>query len=476
MEKEQTIINQQEKLYIDINPDIPISEIESLCMYCGENGVTRLLTTSIPFFKSIILMAFTCDKCGYKSSEVQAAESLADFGIKYDLEITTERDLSRRIVKTEFAELSIPYCNLEIPPKTQKGKLSTIEGFLTTARDDLKAAMDDGVYDNIDKSAKAKIQETIDNITKVLDCKVLPVKFTLSDPSGNSFVENPFAPNRDPYCKVTHFVRTKDMAKEMGYLEENQNLYSNENSLNKKNNKVEVEVYKSSSEFSAHLKDLTKSLQDDSNSPNEDCIRIPEFCVCCKKQGENRVCVITIPYFKELIISSFRCEFCEFKHSDVKGGGGISAVGTKITLNVTEDKDFDRDLFKSESSMIQIPELEFESSCGSLGSMFTTVEGLLDKISGNLKNTPFVVGDSSNYIIDKFINRLDTIRSDFKPFTLIIDDPLSNSFIFPIDRENPGEDKNLIREEYTRSWEQDEEFGLNQMNVDHYAEPKEKQT
>ena len=43
-------------LYVDINPENPVSEIESLCMNCEKNGTTRILLTKIPFFKEIILM------------------------------------------------------------------------------------------------------------------------------------------------------------------------------------------------------------------------------------------------------------------------------------------------------------------------------------------------------------------------------------------------------------------------------------
>ena len=184
--------NKDNTLYMDINPEIPLSEIESLCKYCHENGTTRILLTKIPFFKDVILMSFTCAKCGYRSNEVQTATVLADYGIKYELKIVNKRDLDRRLVKSEYAEIHVPFCGLEIPPKTQKGKLSTIEGFLSTAATELKEAYDSGVYDELETSVKDKIKETIDNINKILDLSALPVELTLIDASGNSFIENPY--------------------------------------------------------------------------------------------------------------------------------------------------------------------------------------------------------------------------------------------------------------------------------------------
>jgi zinc finger protein len=47
--------------------------------------------------------------------------------------------------------------------------------------------------------------------------------------------------------------------------------------------------------------------------------------------------------------------------------------------------------------MVAIPELELELQHGTLGGVFTTVEGLLTKILKNLlEGNPFAVGDSSS--------------------------------------------------------------------------------
>lgn len=53
-----------------------VEEIESLCMRCHEQGVTRMLLTSIPFFREIIVMSFRCEHCGWHNNEVQSAGSI----------------------------------------------------------------------------------------------------------------------------------------------------------------------------------------------------------------------------------------------------------------------------------------------------------------------------------------------------------------------------------------------------------------
>lgn len=44
--------------------------MESLCVNCEQNGKTTILLTKIPMFSDIIIVAFECENCGYKNSEV----------------------------------------------------------------------------------------------------------------------------------------------------------------------------------------------------------------------------------------------------------------------------------------------------------------------------------------------------------------------------------------------------------------------
>jgi hypothetical protein len=63
--KDKKIETDANPLVIDVDPNNPVTEIESLCMNCHDKGITRLLTTKIPFFKDIIVMSFSCPHCGY---------------------------------------------------------------------------------------------------------------------------------------------------------------------------------------------------------------------------------------------------------------------------------------------------------------------------------------------------------------------------------------------------------------------------
>ena len=53
----------------------------------------------VPHFKEVIIMATTCDLCGYKSNEVKSGCGMSASGVKLTLHITDPSDLSRDILK-----------------------------------------------------------------------------------------------------------------------------------------------------------------------------------------------------------------------------------------------------------------------------------------------------------------------------------------------------------------------------------------
>ena len=97
--------------------------------------------------------------------------------------------------------------------------------------------------------------------------------------------------------------------------------------------------------------------------------------------------------------------------------------------------------------------------------MYTTVEGLIEKIHDHLNQTnPFGQGDSvTNEKLMTFLNKLNSLREGNTKFTFVMDDPLSNCFIY--NPRAPEDDPQIKIEVYDRTEEQNEELGLNQMNV-----------
>lgn len=59
------------------------------------------------------------------------------------------------------------------------------------------------------------------------------------------------------------------------------------------------------------------------------------------------------------------------------------------------------------------------------------------------------------------------------PFTVVLDDPLSNSYIQNLYA--PDDDPNMVTEIYERSHEQNDELGLNDMRTENYGEQEQEQ-
>jgi zinc finger protein len=92
------------------------------------------------------------------------------------------------------------------------------------------------------------------------------------------------------------------------------------------------------------------------------------------------------------------------------------------------------DILKSETCGLKIPEIDLELTPGTLGGRFTTVEGLLTQIHDELseRTHSFTQGDSATADAKEgfksFLEKLQSVITlKVCPFTLILDDPLSNS-------------------------------------------------
>lgn len=164
------------------------------------------------------------------------------------------------------------------------------------------------------------------------------------------------------------------------------------------------------------------------------------------------------------------CEACGHRTNEVKGGGGIEPQGIKIEVKVTGKEDFSRDLLKSETCSMEIPELELEVGPATLGGRFTTVEGIIVAVRDQLASSTAFTGDSSGpetmSKMEVLIDQLNEVTSGKKKVTLILDDPAGNSYVQSLSSE--GLDERLKITRYDRSFEQNDDLGLNDMKVNDY--------
>lgn len=438
----------------------PVQEISSLCMNCHNDGTTRLLLTSIPYFKEVVLMSFECPHCGWKNSEIQPASEIQEKGSKYILKIESKDDFNRQVIKSETATCKFIELDIEIPPK--RGQLTTVEGLLSEMLDNLEA--DQKIRKEIDKSLYEKIEVFIKKVQSYINASpnTLPLTLIVDDPSGNSWIE--FKPD-EPAHKWSHVNYTRDDEQNVlvgiitrGQLEERRQK-ERERLMNCKRNPSEAQEQEK-----IFLSDAT----DIENFHNE----VQTFrasCPSCLYECDTHMKPVDIPHFKEIIIMSTVCDHCGYKSNEVKTGGEIPEKGRKITLYCDNIEDLSRDILKSETCVMRIPELNLDIQQGTLGGRFTTIEGLLREVHRELESRVFSqtsdsMDDTTKQRWISFFGKLnDAIAGEIK-FTVVMEDPLAGSYIQNVYAPDP--DPNMTIQDYDRTSEQNEDLGLNDIKVD----------
>ncbi|KAG5023613.1 hypothetical protein JHK85_019955 [Glycine max] len=496
----------------------PLYSIESLCMRCHENNWLEHLEQAKLFVLSIVTGVDTLHKqlgggagvglffIGVNgwNNEVQFAGEIQPRGCCYSLEIPSgqQKMLNRQVVKAESATIKIPELDFEIPPEAQRGSLSTVEGILMRAADELQTLQEER------KKVAPETAEAIDQfLVKLRACATGESAFTfiLDDPAGNSFIENPFAPSSDPSLTIKFYERTPEQQASLGYLVDSTHIEGIHDETPEGGEAVTADQVRREPHGSIGATAGHRAIAQSNSSEiaealfrytaPEEVMTFPSSCGACAASCETRMFVTNIPYFQEVIVMASTCDSCGYRNSELKPGGRIPEKGKRITLNVKNVNDLSRDVIKPEidgfikryprnitsacsvfndivkscNDTYAVPELDLELASGTLGGIVTTVEGLITKISESLERVHgFTFGDSldeqrKGKWID-FKARLNKLLSLEEAWTLILDDALANSFVAPA-TDDLKEDNQLSFEEYERSWEQNEELGLNDIDT-----------
>lgn len=394
-----------------------VEEIESLCLNCRKNGTTRILLTSIPYFKEVAVMSFECKHCNTINNELQSVSDIQPKGVRYKVKCTQDSDMQRQIVKTEWSEIKIPEIEFEV--KRQPGLVTTIEGILERAEAGIKQmAQNNPMTDEQRDKMKAFL-------TKMMRCKLMMQDFTfiLDDPSGNSYVQSLTAPSVDPALEIIHYTRTRD-----------QNLL-----LSISDPQPEMDE------------------TDEPIGPGE-VMQFQTNCPECRASCMTNMKLVDIPHFKQVILMATNCDSCGHRTNEIKSGAGFEEKGVEIRHKIKSEADLKLEAIKSDSCVVKIPELELEVICATAGK-YTTVEGLCqDTVERLEKSYPYMFGDSAEEHVRK---KLDNIYAKLRSpigLTMVLDDPTGNSYIQNADEIN----------KYERTFDQNEELGLNDMKTENY--------
>lgn len=410
-------------------------------------GSTRLLLTKIPFYKEVILMSFECDHCGFKNNEMQSGAETKAAGCRYTLRVQNVKDLNRKVVKSDYSSVKIVELDFEIPAQSQKGEITTVEGIIERA---IAGLEQDQVVRRIQHpEAATQIDEFCDKL-RTLKLGEKPFTIVIEDISGDCFIENPKAPHPDHQLTETKLKRTPEQDKVLGIF------------TRQELDDVNDVVLKPIEEGAWPLEEL-----------HGEVLRFDTQCPECGSDCDTNMKMTNIPHFKEVVIMATNCEACGCKTNEVKSGGGIEDFGVKIEVKVHDRNDFSRDVLKSETCNVYIPELDCDVGCAAVGGKFTTVEGLMKSLKEVLCENGAIFQDSSDDEtrdkFDKFLDRLEAAINGDMQFTLVLDDPAGNSFVQAL-TDDYKDDASLVMHKYTRTFEQNEELGLNDMKVENYEE------
>jgi len=396
-----------------------VEEIESLCLNCKKNGTTKILLTSIPYFKEVAIMSFECNHCNTMNNELQAVGDIQEKGVRYKVLCKRDQDLQRQVVKTEWSEIRIPEIEFEV--KRQPGLVTTIEGILERAEAGLKQMME--LNPNMGEEDREKVKIFLG---KLMKCKLMMDDFTLivDDPSGNSYVQSLNAPSIDQDLEIIHYTRTRDQNLLLGIADRQPEL-------------SEVEE----------------------NIGRDEVMQFPTNCSECRAPCFTNMKLVEIPHFKEVILMATNCDSCGHRTNEIKSGAGIEEKGVEVRHKIKTEADLKLEAVKSDSCVVKVIELELEVISASSGK-YTTVEGICQDIIERLEMSyPYMFGDSAEESVREKLNNIYAKLRSPVGLTIVLDDPTGNSYI---------ENADSVRK-YDRSFEQNEELGLNDMKTENYS-------
>jgi len=153
------------------------------CPTCKQKTLTLMQDElDIPYFGKVFLFGMQCDNCGFRKSDLEAAEMKDP--CKYEIEITEKDDLNIRVVKSSHATVKWPDFKITIEPGVSaQGFVANIERMLN----DIQKVLEFNKETEEDKPKKKRMRKMIDKILDIKDGKE-KTKLIIEDPTGNSAI------------------------------------------------------------------------------------------------------------------------------------------------------------------------------------------------------------------------------------------------------------------------------------------------
>jgi len=152
------------------------------CPLCSEK--TLILTereVEVPYFGKALLFSMTCNSCKYHKADVEAMEQKEP--AKYEFEISNEKDMNVRVVKSSEATVKLPHLASITPGPASQGYVTNIEGILSRVKYQIESVKEM----EEDEAEKTKAKNLLKKITRITWGQEKQ-KLIIEDPSGNSAI------------------------------------------------------------------------------------------------------------------------------------------------------------------------------------------------------------------------------------------------------------------------------------------------
>ncbi|MDP6648395.1 MAG: ZPR1 zinc finger domain-containing protein [Candidatus Woesearchaeota archaeon] len=137
--------------------------------------------TEVPYFGKVYLFSMTCNNCKYHKADVEAIDKKEP--VKFEFEISSEKDMKIRIVKSSEATVKLPHLASITPGPASQGYVTNVEGILNRIKYQTESARDSAE----DESDKKKAKNVLKKLTRIMWGQEKQ-KFIIEDPSGNSAI------------------------------------------------------------------------------------------------------------------------------------------------------------------------------------------------------------------------------------------------------------------------------------------------
>jgi len=149
---------------------------------------------------------------------------------------------------------------------------------------------------------------------------------------------------------------------------------------------------------------------------------------CAKESLEFRELETAVPFFGKVLISTYICGSCGYKHTDIIC---LEDRGpSRLEVKVSKPEDLRIIVARSNTASIEIPELKLRlDPAGHSQAFVTNIEGVLTRFEEALERLKTLSDTEEDVEHRRIAEQIDLAKEGKLPFTLIIEDPHGNSTI-----------------------------------------------